>query len=67
MQVLYPGLLGHEWDDDVDNGWRPPSLQTLSETTVDNVQALRDYGAVFDTGTATHSLVLHRRPGPAGA
>ena len=51
MQVLYPGLLGHEWDDDVDNGWRPPSLQTLSETTVDNVQALRDYGAVFDTGT----------------
>ena len=25
--VLYPGLLGHEWNEDVDNGWRPARLQ----------------------------------------
>jgi hypothetical protein len=65
--VLYPGILGHEWDHDVDNGWRPAALQTLSETTVDNVQTLRDWGAVFDSGTATHSLVLHRRGNGTGA
>ena len=25
--VLMAGLLGHEWDEDVDNGWRPAGLQ----------------------------------------
>lgn len=64
--VLHQGVLGHEWDHDVDNGWRPPALQTLSETTVDNVQTLRDWGATFDSGTATHSLVLHRRGNGTG-
>lgn len=33
-------LLGHEWDEDLDNGFRPVNLIRLSETTVDNVQAL---------------------------
>ena len=32
-------LLGHEWDEDVDNGVRPKGLIRLSETKVDNVQA----------------------------
>ena len=59
--ALYPGVLGHEWDEDVDNGWRPPALQTLSTTTIHNVQAIVDYGATFDSATCTHSLVLHRR------
>ena len=35
--VLLKGLLGHEWDEDIDNGFRPAGLQRLSETTVDNV------------------------------
>jgi len=65
--VLMAGLLGHEWDEDVDNGWRPAGLQRLSETTVDNVQVIQDYGATFDSGTATHALVLHRRPAPSRA
>lgn len=47
----------------MDNGWRPAALQTLATTTIDNVQVIQDAGAVFDSGTATHSLVLHRRPG----
>jgi hypothetical protein len=25
--VLLRGILGHEWDEDVDNGFRPPGLQ----------------------------------------
>lgn len=57
-----PGVLGHEWDEIADNGWSPPSLQLLSETTVDNVQCIKDHGATFDTGTATHNLVLFRHP-----
>lgn len=65
--VLMAGLLGHEWDEDVDNGWRPAGLQRLSETTVDNVQVIQDYGATFDSGTATHALVLHRRAAPSYA
>lgn len=60
--VLLPGILGHEWDEDIDNGFRPAGLQRLSETTVDDVQLLLDEGSTFDTGTATHHLVLYRHP-----
>jgi len=53
--VYQSGILGHEWDEDVDNGWRPAGLQTLSETTVDNVQV------------GTHGpRRLTRAPTPAG-
>ena len=34
-------LLGHEWDEDLDNGFRPEGLVRLSETHVDNVQDWR--------------------------
>ena len=60
------GLLGHEWDEAVDNGWQPAALHRLSATTVDNVQVLQDHGATFDTGSATHALVLHRGPDGKG-
>ncbi|MEM7111797.1 MAG: N,N-dimethylformamidase beta subunit family domain-containing protein [Chloroflexota bacterium] len=58
--VLLKGLLGHEWDEDLDNGHRPSGLFRLSETTINNVWYLQDHGTVFDSGTATHSLVLYR-------
>ena len=58
--VLLKGILGHEWDEDIDNGFRPAGLQRLSETTVDNVWYLQDEGATFDTGSATHHLTLYR-------
>ncbi|MFK7800263.1 MAG: N,N-dimethylformamidase beta subunit family domain-containing protein [Anaerolineae bacterium] len=58
--VLLKGLLGHEWDEDIDNGHRPPGLFHLSETTVDNVWYVQDEGGVFDSGTATHHLTLYR-------
>ena len=58
--VLLKGLLGHEWDEDLDNGFRPPGLFRLSETTIDNVPYIQDCGSVFDSGTATHHLTLYR-------
>jgi hypothetical protein len=65
-KALLFGMLGHEWNHDVDNGWRPPALQTLSETTVDNVQMIMDWGATFDSASPTHSIVLHRRGNGSG-
>ena len=65
--VLLKGLLGHEWDEDLDNGFRPPGLFHLSETTVDNVPYIQDQGTVYDSGTATHRLTLYRHKTPKGA
>jgi hypothetical protein len=58
--VLLKGLLGHEWDEDLDNRFRPPGLMRLSETTIDNVPYIQDHGTVYDSGTATHHLTLYR-------
>ena len=65
--VLLRGLLGHEWDEDLDNGFRPPGLFRLSETTIDNVPYLQDNGTVYDSGTATHHLTLYRHETPKSA
>ena len=64
--VLLRGLLGHEWDEDIDNGFRPPGLFHLSETTIDNVPYLQDNGTVYDSGTATHRLTLYRHENSNG-
>jgi len=64
--IPVPGLLGHEWDEDIDNGWRPAGLMRLSKTVVDNVQYLQDQGATFDAGTATHRLTMYRSQGAGG-
>lgn len=58
--MLLKGVLGHEWDEDLDNGHRPPGLFRLSETTIHNVPYVQDCGSVFDSGTATHHLVMYR-------
>jgi hypothetical protein len=54
------GMLGHEWDEDLDNGFRPAGLIRLSETKMSGVQYPMDHGSVYDQGTATHALVLYR-------
>ena len=54
------GVLGHEFDSVIDNGFSPPGLIELSETYVDNVQYIMDHGSIFDTGTARHSIALYR-------
>jgi Bacterial Ig domain len=58
--VLGNGILGHEWDEDLDNGFRRPGIIHLSETIIDGVPYIQDYGSVYDSGTATHNLTLYR-------
>jgi Bacterial Ig domain len=54
------GMLGHEWDEDLDNGFRPAGLIRMSETKISGVQYPMDHGSVYDQGTATHALTLYR-------
>jgi N,N-dimethylformamidase beta subunit-like protein/Big-like domain-containing protein len=54
------GMLGHEWDEDLDNGFRPSGLIRLSETKMNGVPYPMDAGSVYDQGTATHALTLYR-------
>ena len=54
------GTLGYEWDEDLDNGFRPPGLIKLSSTTVSVPSKLLDYGSTYGQGTATHSLTFYR-------
>ena len=63
--VLAPESLGYEWDEDPDNGFRPPGQFRLSSTTVSGVEVFTDHGTWTDIGTATHHLTMHRRPGGA--
>jgi chitodextrinase len=58
-------VLGYEFDEDIDNGFRPPGLVRLSSTTTpasamivgDNIFRGQD---VYPSGTATHSLTLYK-------
>ena len=62
-------IIGHEWDEDVDNGFRPPGLIRLS-STVPPGNPPSTVLAWFDSGTngglrskvAMHSLTLYREP-----
>ena len=54
------GTLGYEWDEDIDNGFRPAGLIRLLTTTVLGAPVLTDYGSTFGSGTATHSLTLYK-------
>ncbi len=60
VAILEGSALGPHWDEDIDNGFRPLGLEHLSETTVNNVAYLQDFGSVTDGGTATHHLTLYR-------
>ena len=55
------GTLGFEWDEDVDNGFRPAGEFDLSSTTVSGLQSFIDYGStVSEHSTGTHHLTLYR-------
>jgi hypothetical protein len=62
---LPTGVLGYEWDADVDNGFRPPGLMNLSSSTFTVSTLLLDYGSTYGAGTATHHLTLYRAPSGA--
>jgi Bacterial Ig domain len=59
-------IVGYEWDEDFDNGFRPAGLIDLSTTTATGVQVLQDYGHAYASGTATHHLTLCRDTNGAG-
>ena len=58
--VSIKGILGHEWDSDIDNGFRPPGLVRLSATTIDNLQYCVHPGRGCETGSATHNATMYR-------
>jgi hypothetical protein len=60
-EAVFPaGVLGYEWDEDVDNGHRPAGLFHLSSTTVDVDRKIQDHGAQYAPGRATHHLTLYK-------
>jgi hypothetical protein len=58
--TLPAGILGHEWDEDVDNGSRPSGLFDLSSTTLTVDKHLIDEGNTYVTGVATHHLTMYK-------
>ena len=58
-------LLGYEWDEDIDNGFRPLGLIDLSSSTAYVERLLKNYGTVDGPGTATHHLTMYRHPSGA--
>ncbi len=63
--TLTSGTLGYEWDEDLNNGFRPAGLIKLSTATYNVASYLLDYGSTFGSGTATHNLTLYRHPSGA--
>jgi Ca2+-binding RTX toxin-like protein len=63
---LSAGGLGHEWDSDIDNGFRPAGLIDLSATSlaVDG-QLFDSQTQTLGSGVATHNLTLYRAPSGA--
>jgi hypothetical protein len=58
--TLGTNIIGYEWDQDIDNGARPPGLFQLSSTTINGASVLQDFGSTYASGTATHTLTLYR-------
>ncbi|HTQ50836.1 MAG TPA: N,N-dimethylformamidase beta subunit family domain-containing protein, partial [Candidatus Acidoferrales bacterium] len=62
--VSFPaGMLGYEWDQDADNGFRAPGTIDLWSGTFGGVLILQDFGSLYANGVATHSLTLYRSSG----
>ncbi|WP_051324296.1 DUF4082 domain-containing protein [Candidatus Solirubrobacter pratensis] len=59
--TLAPNTVGYEWDQDVDNGYRPNGLFELSSTTVGGLEVFTDYGSHTTTNaTATHHMSMYK-------
>ena len=58
--TMSPETLGYEWDEDVDNGFRPAGLIDMSSTTQTVPQLMTDYQEDLVSAPATHHLTLYR-------
>jgi hypothetical protein len=63
--TLTADTLGYEWDEDVDNGFRPAGLIRLSTTTENVAERLIDYGSTVAPGVSTHHLTMYKAPSGA--
>jgi hypothetical protein len=58
---LPDGTLGYEWDEELDNGFRPAGLFHLSTATYTlTTDLLLDFGETYGAGTATHNMTMYR-------
>ena len=57
-------VIGYEWDEDPDNGFRPPGTFRVSSTTGTG-DRLQDYGSSYASGQATHAMTTYRAPSGA--
>jgi hypothetical protein len=60
MLTLPNGVLGYEWDSDIDNGSRPAGITRLSSTARDGMSVLQDYGSTYLDGRAIHSMTFYK-------
>ena len=58
--TLTPGTIGFEFDEELDNSFRPNGLIRMSETNANGINKLQDYGNTYATGSATHSISLYK-------
>jgi hypothetical protein len=58
--TLAAGTLGYEWDENINNGYRPAGLTQLSSATFSNALKLQDYGSTYASATATHAMTIYR-------
>ncbi|WP_299924335.1 DUF4082 domain-containing protein [uncultured Nocardioides sp.] len=52
-------VIGYEWDEDPDNGFRPPGTFRVSQTTGSG-DRLQDQGSSYGQGQATHAMTTYR-------
>ena len=58
--TVAPGVIGYEFDADLENGVRPAGLMRLSTSLINSRSALLDNGSTYGAGPITHALTLYR-------
>ncbi|MPZ93375.1 MAG: DUF4082 domain-containing protein [Propionibacteriales bacterium] len=59
IRTIGSDVIGYEWDEDLDNGHRPPGLFRISETSGTG-EVLQNYGSQYAAGSATHAMTMYR-------
>ncbi|MBI5577660.1 MAG: hypothetical protein HY895_00780 [Deltaproteobacteria bacterium] len=58
--TVAPGVIGYEYDADLENGARPAGLMRLSTSLINSRSTLLDNGSTYGAGPITHALTLYR-------
>ena len=57
-------VIGYEWDEDLDNGFRPAGAFRVSQTAGSG-DRITDHGSSYASGPGTHSMTIYRAPSGA--